>query len=876
MKKQIVQCCSGLAMLGLLAACGGGGGGGGGATVAKSSTATVSGTTVAISAIAAKSSSSLTDVAIEVVSFDKSDKELGRAAVTTDAKGGFAAQVPLLDTGGYVIVKAKKDGFSEFTKRLDYTTPGNIELQAALQGLTVAFANVSSTQTTAVTAGIGKSTEPSFSFAVVRFPNGVKKALAGTAIRAAKAAGAVSELDINIPGATLPGVKKLKAELNTFDPATESDRFPGSYVGTDASGKDGKMVSLAFDFMKINNAETGENIGEIAKKLVKAGVSKAAAKTTTVTRTIYTSSCDNLFIEDYNKTAPGWQVPVWSLNSSSGKWVFIGEGTVVDTSGKEILSPVKGTDASGGTAATGCKAGGYRLKIDVSNQEFLKSWWNLDHIVFDTPKEVCLTGKFLYSNGDPVANMSVSVYGSNLDAAWKRTGTDGTYTINSVMINKNLTDKSGTLSYWNENGLYKTVAVTLGDSPSCTTKDITLPKPCEVSGKLVDSSNAAVANRWLNLQGGTFYRGTMTDSTGAFSSQVACNTDISLYAGNPTTPIATFNVNGTPVSPEVTDSANKVTLGSLTAPNIPPYGYAYLSQRSIKTTGTISADISGYDEDGNYPVAYSLDILNGTTTAKSYTGSLTATANYLTQAISGLAVGDYTVQLVLTDSKGASRTVPAGLITVSDGSRPPVVNAFASQLAVNSCGTNNQVTLYGNAYDPDGDALSGTWTPSTCAADTGTSGYISSACAVTVTGNTTYTYKVDDSTGKSTSKSVTVNTFASAPWVSTITTSPNPALIPEGSTGTARQVTVTATPNHADGIAMAGSWTINGAADANCPDVTSVASGTGTSCTYTIPSTAVAGDTYTIRFTATGCGKTGFRETKVTYGNLADVNIVVQ
>ncbi|MDD2897083.1 MAG: hypothetical protein PHI31_00085 [Desulfuromonadaceae bacterium] len=872
MKKMMVGFLCSLVSFLMLTACGGGGGGSSTPPpVAKSSLSTVSGSAViSLSALVSKSAAKLDGASIEISSFDKNDKELGRAAVTTDNAGGFAAQVPMLDTGGYIMVTATKEGFSQFQKRVDYTSPGTIELKAILQGLNVTFANISSGG--ALAAGVGKSSEPSFSFAVVKFPNGVKKALAGKSIRAAKAAGGSSELEINIPASSLPGVKKLKGELETFDPATASDRFPGSYTGI-VGGKEGKMVSLAFDYMKISNADTGENLGEVAKKLVKSGVRKAADSATTVTRSIYSSSCENLFIEDYNKTAPGHQVPVWSLNPSTGKWIFIGEGTIVDSNGDVIATPVLGDNASG------CKSGVYRLKIMVSNSEFAKSWWNLDHIVFDTPTEVCLKGKFSYSNGDPLKNLYLSLSGSNIDYKWGMTdSTTGEFTLSTVLLNKNSTDRTGRLTYLDENGNYTGVDVTLAAPPTCgayTKSDFT--KPCEVSGKLVDDAGTGVPYRWLNFQGNNFYRGVNSDSTGAFTSLVACNTDISLYMGG-SNKVGAFNVNGTTSgnTDEITDDAVKVALKDLVVPNIPPSGYVNLSQRSIKNSGTITADISAYDEDGNYPVNYVLKISGNSAASGSINGTTTFSA---THAITGLAVGEHTVSLELTDSKGAKRIINAGSISVSDGSRPPVVTAYASQLYVNSCGSNNTITLNGSAYDPDGDSLTALWsgTGVTCTGNSSANGFITSSCDVTVTGNTTYTYTVTDNstpTPKSASRDVLVSTYSSSPWVSSLTASPS--LVPEGATGTARDITVTAVANHSDGISLSGIWLLNNNPISSCPDVTSFSSGASQTCTYSIPSTATAGDKFTFSFTATGCGKTGSRATTVTYGNLADVNIVVQ
>jgi len=67
---------------------------------------------------------------------------------------------------------------------------------------------------------------------------------------------------------------------------------------------------------------------------------------------------------------------------------------------------------------------------------------------------------------------------------------------------------------------------------------------------------------------------------------------------------------------------------------------------------------------------------------------------------------------------------------------------------------------------------------------------------------------------------------------------------------------------------------VNGSPITGCPDVTTLPSGTAATCTYAIPGTANAGDSFVFRFTTAGCSKTSFRETTVIYGNLSDVNIV--
>jgi hypothetical protein len=872
MKRKISRYLSVLAASLLIAACGGGGGGGGGGGTTTTSSV-VSGSVTATSASGAAAKAALiTDnsVAINIISYDKANTKLGEASVTSDSAGGFNAQLTLSSGGGYVVVTATKDGYTQFQKRVDYTTPGKIELQAALQQVNVAFANIGS----ALASGIGKSAEPSFNFALVTFPDGTKKALAGSAIKAAKAVGGVTETSITIPATSLPNVSRLKGELQAYDPATQSDRFPGSYFGTytgSKKGTEGRMISLAFDYVKISDADSGKSLGKVAKDLVKAGVSKAAANTTTVTRHIYSNSCGNLFLQDYNTTKAGHQVPVWSLQPSTGKWVFIGEGTIVDSNSAVIAAPTE----------TICGNGNYYLEILVANTDFASSWWNLDHIVFDTPKEVCLNGTIKYSDNTAVNNQGINLSGSIIDNKWGYTATDGSYSLSTVLLNKSETSRAATLAYYDENGNYTSTAVTLGDAPNCGSKNITLTRPCDVSGKLTGDG---AAYRYIRLTGNNFYRSFSTDSAGNYASKVKCGTDIDLFVGSLSTKSATFNVNGTVETGETSDNASAVVLADIAVPNIPPTGYLWFSNTAVKLTTTYSAYLSGYDEDSNYPVTWTLNIKNGTTVAYTTTGSFTASSTSATVDMTGklTTAGDYTSELVLTDSKGASRTVSGSVINVSSGNRPPVAYAYASNSIVNSCGGSSNITLYGSGYGIDSTTLTSAWTSggnpvSGCSGTTVTASSINDSCLITApatAGRYTYTFTLSDNNGKSATQNILISTFASSPWISTLTASPS--LVAAGSSGTARDVSLSATASNSDNASMTGNWKVNGTDIAACPNA-AVASGSSSKCTYTVPSTAVAGDVFTFTFTATtACGTSASRDVRATYGTASDVTVVVQ
>ncbi len=558
-------------------------------------------------------------------------------------------------------------------------------------------------------------------------------------------------------------------------------------------------------------------------------------------------------------------MPVWSLNPSTGKWIFLGEGTVVDSTGTDISGPTE----------TGCGGGNYYLKIFVVNTDFTNSWWNLDHIVFATPKEVCLSGKFLFSDSTPVANQSVSLYGSIIDSKWGYTAADGTFSLSTVLLNSATTSRAATLSYYNENGGYTSANVTLGDSPNCGAYNVTLPKPCDVSGKLTGDGSAY---RYLRLAGIDFYRSMSTDASGNYSSKVKCGTDISLFIGSLSSSSASFNVNGTVAGGESSDDGNKAVLADLAIPNVPPSGYFWLSNSSVKINKTVTAYISGYDEDSNYPITWVFNVKNGTAVAFTSTGSFTASSTSTSKDFSIATAGDYTTELVLTDSKGASRTIAGTNMSVAATNRPPTVYAYADKSYVNSCGSSSAINLYGSGYGPDSTTMTGAWTSAGtavtgCNGGTGTTS-ISATCATTVpagSGSTyTYTYTVTDNNGMSGKQNIMVSTYASAPWISALTATP--ALVPVGAAS--RDVALSATASNGDNASMTGSWKVNGTALTACDGT--VASGSNSKCTYTIPSTAAAGDVFTFTFTATACGKSVSQDVKASYGNASDVTVVIQ
>ena len=854
MKQQLKQISAVLMTALFLSACGGGGG----STPAPTSvTKSVSGTINLSSGVAAAKAAAGADLPVQISSYNSAGVLLsgGSVAATTSSSGKFSARVPLI-AGGYVLVDVVKDGYAEFHRRIDFKdTVDDMDILGTVDKTTTAIQKIA-TYSNLSTVGI-KAVNQIFSFAVMRFPDGVKKAVAGSEIKAAKANGATTEMGISIPADTLQGVSSLKADLNTYEPALDSAKFPGSYTA-DYKGQQGKMVSLAFDYLKITDAASGESLGSVAQKLVKAGVQKAAVAATVYTRWIPTSSCDTLFqYDDFDATTPGFQVPVWSLNPNSGKWELIGIGTIYDSA--DAVSP------SATPTAPACASSGNYLKITISNEAFLKFWWNLDHIVL-TPllKKVCINGTI--TNGD--ASMYVNLYGKGFESSYVKVGSDGKYSLEMALLNAKETNRAATLSYTDNFGNYNSAEVTMGDFPTCTTKNFTLVAPGTVSGT-IKNDTGAVAYKAVQLRGTTTNRWVYTDSNGVFTSTVKKGEDISVYLGYNASSSGTFRINGvtTDYTLEKTDDGSAVVLNDITVTNQAPMANVSLSSYSIKVGKTVTAYLYTSDEEGDYPIAYILK--SGSTTMAS--GSIASGASSATVNLTP-AAGSYPLTLTVTDSKSNSRDVTVGTLEVAAGNRAPVVSLYANRSYIPSNDATKQVTLYGYANDNDGDSLSYTWkvNGTTVKSGTGQNGYANDSYLFTVpqAANVedvfTVVFEVSDGT---VTVSRTTNLTYGLNHAPTVYVSADKTFVVSGASGTARDVTCTATGYDLDGDTLTYRWAV---------DSVQQSSATAAVFTYTIPTAATIGQSFDIKVTVSDGAKSSTASCKASYGQAGDVTVVIQ
>ncbi len=674
---------------------------------------TVSGSVETTAAAAAKAA--VADGAlVEVRSYDAAGALIGSANANTNAAGFYTVQLDLADAGGYLTVRVRKEGFTDTTKRINFAAAQNVTANAALQAVVTVVAPLG----TALKAS-GESVS-GFSLGVVRYGDGTRVALGSASeLAAAKAADAVTELQIDVPATSVPlETETLTGKLRSFDPTDAADarNFPGDYVDADGN----RLVSVAFDFMEIAD-EDGTSLGDLVRAARLAG---AAVEPTRVQRWIPTGSCQSLSLGDKCTggvddlaecadldSADGFQVPVYTLDRVAGVWNLLGVGSVVDATGTQVVDVSVANCSPAGSSI-------YYLDILVTNENFLRSWWNLDYpLVFDEPVQVCIEKTFLTLAGAPVesvqANLRDDDSASSFGYAYGYSNALGKVTLAALITDGNTTvetaDLTATLSHydpftyqWNEEVVTLGVLGDDGVCPATLTNTLTPIALCEVQATVVDDQGAPVANRyvWFYPTDGSYFRAwTYSDALGEVVAEVPCDRQLRAYLGSDWTPEAEFEVDGAVTEDEASDDGDVVVLKDLAPANGLPNASGWLASYSIREGRSTQANLYASDSDGDYPLAFTLT--TGSQTLAS--GSYTASQYEKVVTVAGLTAGTYPLTFTVTDTRGGERAVSLGSLSVTAAgvNRPPYVTAYPETYKVTEAG--QTIEFYSYAYDPDGD-----------------------------------------------------------------------------------------------------------------------------------------------------------------------------
>ena len=643
-----------LALAGLLSL--GGCGGDGGDTVAGAPAGGVvvvaGGVGAAGAAGAAAKSAAVPDAVVEVGVYKADDTRVDLQTVISNAVGGY--ELTLNDpngdlaSGGYVVVNVRRDGFADYSTRVDFTSrPETIRIpDAELSGVITSVDNVGDKITASASNG-------SFIMGIVRMRDGSRKAMAGKQYLAAKAAGEDPDMEIEIPAATLSGVTSIRAQLQTFDSSDPDDarRFPGSYTDSrnDAQGRPIRIVSLGFDYMNLAD-DSGQNIGAAAKAArVARGLRKAAIdwrNPTVVTRWLPQGSLNNLLQDACNDNDPlkadivipdntsdcaamrkayddgsptrdellgdeardGFQVPIYTYDPNTGRWDLFGIGTLVRNYNGDASSMVTwaqvgdhNNDGSINTADFRSYAAANQLnvRIYVTNENFQRQYWNLDYpLVFTDPVELCIQGKMYRTDKENEAVAGQYLTFSDNDAVQTfsygsgSTNANGDYKITVLLQSdaSDSTERDGKLGYYDRfNEEWKEIdPATLGVSPNCTTRNISITPPVQatVQGRVVDDLGAPKSGQSVYGYGGNRRFSATSGSDGRFSAEIRQGAEYDVYVSNGFTSIGKFMANNTVANLENQDNNTLVVLNDIVLANRAPYAYGYAYTRSMRLRGS--------------------------------------------------------------------------------------------------------------------------------------------------------------------------------------------------------------------------------------------------------------------------------------------------
>jgi len=164
------------------------------------------------------------------------------------------------------------------------------------------------------------------------------------------------------------------------------------------------------------------------------------------------------------------------------------------------------------------------------------------------------------------------------------------------------------------------------------------------------------------------------------------------------------NTSITPDSDPITPNSDPTAPDSdPTNQNLAPVANAGADQ-TVKVDGLVILDGTGsYDPDGNYPLTYAWEIIStpsGSTAISSASDSSESTFSFTVDL-----PGEYTIQLVVTDSLGTASE--PYLVLVSTSNSMPVADAGSNQALSKEDIT---VQLDGSqSFDPDGDPITYAW-----------------------------------------------------------------------------------------------------------------------------------------------------------------------
>ncbi|WP_158970054.1 hypothetical protein [Paraglaciecola sp. L3A3] len=509
----------------------------------------------------------------------------------------FSTQLTGFDPA-YINIEVSASGYTSYSRRLKIQN--NVIFDAKLQQLVVSQVNVSTAQTI---SGINND---GFNFAL-------------------EDEGGAGGLAISIPSSLLPDdTTTLSVAAKSYDPNNPEDAefFPGEYE--DSSGQ--RLVSVAFDYAEVKT-NTGEPLVKAiqrkrAERITTRGLSSTSTKLddeepVIINREIPTASCPIMAsLGDSDESKDGFQVPVYTSNPNTGLWDLLGQGTVYDGNGIQVAA--NNTDFDCGTHT-------FTLEIMVTNEIFLRKWWNLDYpLVFEEPTYMCANIQ-VQNNEQQVLSSTIGFLSDkdqsfDFSSSYFITDTNGRADI-KVLQTSSQADSTAELYVYNtDNFGYKATEITLSENcanPEVQIVTVDRAQQCQVTGKTeYQAGSPAVKNLIYAIPTGELpyagYDFAFSNEQGEYLLNLSCNANYTIYdytslllqQGGEESNQRDLNVDGVVDQDEQTDDGSSVVMKNFTV------GFYEPLIQVLPLTSSDQLYIYAYSTFGSYPLNVSIRFVN--------------------------------------------------------------------------------------------------------------------------------------------------------------------------------------------------------------------------------------------------------------------------
>jgi len=590
-----------------------------------------------------------------------SPKLIDTLSATPEKGVPFTAEITANDAKTIVVI-VSKPGFSDFARRVEFSS--NVDLTVTLKKLQELTIN-----STEVTSISGKTLE-GYNVSVNN-SDGNEEIVNGST-------GGIADLSVSIPQSALPvGTSSVDVSMQAFNPnnPTEAQSFPGAYQ--DSTGN--KLLSVAFNYTDVKT-DAGVSLKKIAQKTrdsrllaqkqsgqaispmqfakqnsQKTGV---ASEPVIINRKIPTDSCLSLSqLGDANATQAGFQVPVYTYNTTNGLWDLLGYGTLFDENGVLIAADQKVFDCSQHT---------YVLEIEATNEIFLSNWWNLDYpLIFTQPIKLCADLELHNDSNKPVIGSTLYLTDDDDSRSFSAesfvSDANGRVHIEAISLDGG-TDLTATAYTFNSSFYSGYTEVPVKLSTTCNMSappvvvNLIIPEMCKVDGRVVNASGLPLAKHYVigaDFTAGTAMPGfASTDADGHYQLSLECKKkyqviDAYSYAFGDQSVATDFsvNVNGTVDLSEVSDNSSAAVMKDLIFTS-KPIAYVYPTSDSL-TQVSLYVLYVGTD----FPLTYNFSIKDkNAVVLGQYSGTVTA-ANFNLEDEFGSGYAEVKIDHHLTDAQ---------------------------------------------------------------------------------------------------------------------------------------------------------------------------------------------------------------------------------